>query len=247
MAINVRMSEENLKNNGKVYAVAFFSFIFLFILIFTTGQKIYGNINKTINDTKQIESDVKLLQSKIESLKTVNKGFSSSDVDMLSISFPEENPSLFMYSQLKELAKNNNIILENISFSPGSPLNESVLKSAIDFTISGTKESVDKFILELSDTAPLSGLGGMSFDKYVKEGETFKINMSVDIFYSPLPKTLPSQTNIVQYLTDDEKKSLNSLIGLKILTTLVSKPMPANEINIDPFTGGVATESGTHD
>src|SRR4030042_1298985 len=140
MAIDIKMSEGSLKNNGKVYAVAFFGFVFLFILIFTTGQKIYGNITKTINDTKQIESDVKLLQSKIESLKIVNKDFSSSDVDILSISFPEENPSLFMYSQLKELSKNNNIILDNFSFSSGSPLNESVFKSVLVFTISGTKE-----------------------------------------------------------------------------------------------------------
>ena len=83
--------------------------------------------------------------------------------------------------------------------------------------------------------APLAGIGPVNFSNVTTEEGLFVVNASVETYFSPLPKNLPSQSSYISVLTDDEKQTLNTLKSLKVLSVYVSQAKPADESAVNPF------------
>jgi hypothetical protein len=160
----------------------------------------------------------------------------SKSINNLSIAFPEEDSSLFMYSTLKELSTKDNIMIKDVVFSSSSSKDE-ISQANLGFVVTGTKESVVNFLNDLTKSAPLSGLGTISFSKYSNAGQELEISMTVDLYYSAYPKTLPNVDSIVSPLNEDEKNVYDNLTNLNILVNNNLTPMKANSEVVDPFMG----------
>jgi len=221
--------------NSKPYLIVFAGFVILFALIYATAGRIYNGMIKTINDSKEVEKDVGLLDSKINSLKTIKVDLGSDDVNSLNVAFPEEDKMLFLFSQLKELAKNDGVTLTNIDFTTPSVQEGDLSRSVINLSISGVKTSVESFMSSVAAIAPLAGIGPVNFSNVTTEEGLFVVNASVETYFSPLPKNLPSQSSYISVLTDDEKQTLNTLKSLKVLSVYVSQAKPADESAVNPF------------
>jgi len=67
--------------------------------------------------------------------------------------------------------------------------------------------------------------------------ETMKIGTSVEVYYSSLPKALPSSEKVINTLTPEEKEIYNYLTGLEVLVNTELTPSEAVDEDIDPFFG----------
>jgi hypothetical protein len=236
MSLEFKMDSARIKRDGKMYFVFILIFVVIAYFYYTTGGKYYTSISKTLKATKEIETDIRSLEAKISSLKSI-KDSTISDINALNISFPPEDPSLFMYSQLKVLSFNNNVELVDILFSSGSALDE-ISASMISFSVRGIKENVYNFISDLGKVAPLSGLGGMTFSDYVDSGGVIELSMAIDIFYSPFPKVLPDTDEVINSLTMEENDVYNTLTSLEVMSKAIFEAQEPNENLDDPFEGG---------
>lgn len=233
MALELKLDSAKFRRNSRFYAVFLVVFIITAYLFYSTGIKFYTGISKTLKNTDELKKDTELLEVKISSLKSIKEG-GVEDLNSLNISFQSEDPSLFMYSQLKKIALRNGVELRGISFSRGSVL-KNVSVSVINLSVRGIKENVFTFISELGQTAPLSGLGGMSITDYVETGGVLEISMMIEVYYSPLPKELPDTKEVVNSLTKEEKDVYDTLIKLEVLSQANFTAQAANENIDDPF------------
>ncbi len=234
MALELKMDTGKIKRDSKLYLIIGVIFIVMSYFFYTSGGKYYTSISKILKDTKETKTDIESLEAKISSLKSI-KDNSVTDLNALNISFQPEDPSLFMYSQLKALSFNNNVELVGTAFSEGTAIGD-ISVAVISFKIRGIKEGVINFITDLGKTAPLSGLGGMTFSKYAGTGDAFELDMSVNIYYSPLPKALPDTEKVVNSLTPEEEATYASLTDLKVLSKADFKAQePINNNIEDPF------------
>lgn len=233
MALELKMDSDKIKKEGRYYLIFALIFIVIAYFFYTTGEKFYTGISKSAKEIESIKSDNDILESKILSLRSI-KDSVNADVNALNVSFQSEDPSLFMYSQLKAIAAETGIELSEIAFSQGQP-SGSINVGVIGFTVKGIKDSVFNFISELTQSAPLSGLGAMSFSNYFQSGETMEIDMSVQVYYSPLPEVLPDTNEIVNSLTQEEKDAYEQLVKLKVFSVAEIKAQPQGDGDLDPF------------
>lgn len=234
MALDFKMDSNKIKGNSKIYFVYFLIISFFGFLFIYTGKSSYTKISLKLNELKELKSDIEALNNKIDSLKLVDKeGYS--DISHLTVSFPEEDPILFAYSQLKELSYQRSVVLQNVEFGLAKVQSDTISNSKLSFEIFGTKENVINYISEIESIAPLLGIGEISFAEYSPSGQEFTISASVDVYYSPYPKTLPSVDSAIVPLNENEKKAYKTLSELSVL---VSQNIIADSGNTDedPFT-----------
>jgi len=241
MSIELTMDSKKIKSDINTYGIVILVFLFILILYIFSGSKIYSNISPKLESNKELQSEILTLKTKAESLKNI-KDVDYGDIDVLSFSFPEEDSSLYMYSSLKQLAVKYNILISDISFSKPD-LSEGVSTTGISFIASGIKENMEYFLSDITKTAPISGLGTITFEKYPEAGSEFKPNISLKLYFSPYPKTLPAISSIVNPLNEDEKQIYKTLSELNVLFNTDIKPKKANETIEDPFYGMNSTNS----
>lgn len=240
MSLELKIDSNKLRKNSGLYVIIILIFVAVFYFYYSTGTKFYAAITKTLKDTRDIKFDINSIQAKISSLKTINKD-STPNVNALNIAFQSDDPSLFMYSQLKILSFNNKVEIMDIVFSQGPPVDD-ISVSVITFKVRGIKEDVLNFITALGKIAPLSGLGSMSFLNYVETGGLLEINTSVNLYYSPLPKVLPDTGKIVNNISGEEKSIYDTLTGLEILSQSNFVAQNPGGEDVNPF-NNVATAS----
>lgn len=240
MALELKMDSDKIKKEGKFYLIFTLIFVVVVYFFYSTGEKFYTGISKSLKEINATKTDIQLLESKIASLKSI-KNSNTSDVNALNASFQSEDPSLFMYSQLRVISANTNVELTDFGFSQGQPIG-SVNVAVVSFLAKGTKENVINFVTEVGQSAPLSGLGGMSFSDYVESGGTLGLHMSLEAYYSPLPEVLPDTNKIVNSLSEEEKTAYEDLVKLKVFSNTEIKAQSPSDIENDPFVYGVGTE-----
>ena len=242
MSLDVAKDTEKLKNNLNIYGIFTLIGLLMLLLFVTSGNRIYTNISEKVKVNKELESDISLLNTKVNALKKISN-LDYSDISVLSASFPEEDSSLFMYTSLKELSIKDNVFISKISFNPSTKTSGDISESSISFTASGSRDNILSFLVDITRSAPLSGLGTIYFEQYPADGGEFGLNMSVDVYYSPYPETLPDIAGVVSPLNDEEKKVYDILTHLKILMKSDLKPMNQNNQVEDPFSAYQTTES----
>jgi len=233
MSLSFKMDSTKFKRESGLYIIFIFVFMFASYFFYTTGKKFYTDISKILKETEEVKTDTELLTEKISSLKSIKNNFVS-DMNTINIIFQPEDPSLFMFSQLKVLSVNNNVQLLNIYFSEGPPVGN-ISTGVVGFTVKGIKEDVYRFFSDLSESAPLLGFGSMSFSGYVDSGDELELNMSLDVFYSPYPEVLPDTDKVVNPLTSDEIEAYENIKKLKILSKTDFIIQDPNDDFTNPF------------
>ncbi|KKQ56978.1 MAG: hypothetical protein US95_C0056G0004 [Candidatus Woesebacteria bacterium GW2011_GWB1_38_5] len=236
MAIELKLDKKSVGENSKTYSVFLLGFAILAGLFFVTGNKMYTKITKILEESEGLENDITLLQTKIDSLRLLDNEIQK-DTKSLRLAFPDEDPSLYAYTEIKELGRLNSIIFDSVTFSLGGGDKDSVALGNIGLDFSGNKDDVFSFISKLTKIVPIAGLGPISIGEFVELEETMKIGTSVEVYYSPLPKALPSSEKVINSLTPEEKEIYNYLTNLEVLVNTELTPSGAVNEEVNPFFG----------
>jgi len=234
MAIDLKVEGGKAKNSLNIYALYILIIFAVAALLIISGSRIYSDIAQKRQEIGSLESEVSKLNIKIDALKNINKE-DYADVSLLSVVFPEEDPLLFAYSQLNELALRNAVFIFDVNFDQDNSASKVISNGRLLFYASGPRDKLIKFLTELTKDAPLAGFDNLSFQKYPNASEIFTVNASVDYYYSPYAKEITSIDGSVIPLSENEKAAYESLINLKILSRHDIKPQPPSTEKIDPF------------
>ena len=151
-------------------------------------------------------------------------------VNTVAASLPEKNPALSMISQLRVLALTNGLLLENIKIGSAVP-SEGLFYVDITFGLEGTPPQVVSYLNSIKNQAPISTVEKA---KVNQSALGTRADVTVRVYYSAFPQQLPSLTEPVKELTEDEKAALNRLSALSLpaFTDLQAQPAGARE---NPF------------
>ena len=207
--------------------------IFIVVVIaILLANFLLGRIGE-LNSKSSVDLDQQSqLQQKLESLQKIDPTVLSESANAY-LSLPDKNPAVYVISQLKKYASEYGVTLTKINISgSGSPQAE-LSSASVQFGIEGEYQKVVDLIDRLSQTAPI-----MSIDR-VKITQSSLIGAeaqgTLNTYWAPFPKTLPSLTESVSNLTEDELAALEVLTSLEQPSFGELPPASSASARANPF------------
>lgn len=209
---------------------SFLPLIIVVILFFIVGTFAVSKITNVRDQITLSEKQKTVLNQKIKILQniknTINEG-SSASIDAL----PESNTSVVALSQIRSLANENNVVVSSLKSTAQSSAESSISTSDMSFDVNGEISQILNFLKSIDNFAPIARLTKVKFSG--NQG-LLSANVSIQIYWSPLPKIIPQITDATNDLTNDEITILEK-IKLLVSPRFSSVPASDTEGKPDPF------------
>jgi len=195
--------------------VPLFIIIVLFFILTNVG---FSKISQVQDEISQIKKDQSVLIDKLSLLRTVS-ATGAEDSDTTLNSLPDNNPSLLVVSQLRNLAAKSGLIVSSVKASADQGGGD--LKAvAVNFKIAGEKSVVNSFLLNIKTIAPITVLNKLKISEIdgIYSGE-----IMVNSFWSPLPTERPTTIEGFQDLTPEDNQML-TLVNSLVQPTFLNLP-----------------------
>jgi Tfp pilus assembly protein PilO len=227
---------ENLKRNYKSILISVTTIVFLVVLTFINANFVIGKINAVSSETSTIEARLETLQSRIAVLEAAVGSVEL--VNIAALAIPEKNPSVLLTGQLKSLALEHSVSIENLSITSTSISDdEPMLTYEVNFSaIGGDYESLSNFIDGLSTILPLVNLGSANIRSVTASGVESEIRLTA--YSAVYPESLPTSDQPLSGLSPQEQEILTSL---ETFRQIVSTPPESTEVPTrpNPFSPGI--------
>jgi len=189
-------------------SVYFLVSIILFIFGLRTGIAKISEQSSTLNEARKTQG---VLQQKESLLRQIETEVSS-QVDVLANVVPEKNPALIMISQIKNLALVSGVTIT--TFKIGAQ-NDAGMVSFVDlsYDADGALTSIIPFLNTVKTLAPISTIDTAKINQ---QGGVASANVRIRVYFAGYPTKLPSLTEVVNELTDEEEGLLDTLSGLTL-------------------------------
>jgi len=189
----------------------------------------FSRIGAQRDEIAAARQDENTLSQKENVLSSV-QGTVPTYVNTVAASLPEKNPALSMISQLRALAVTSGLLLDNIKVGSAVPT-EGLFYVDITFALEGTPPQVVSYLNSIKNLAPISTVEKA---KVNQSALGTRADVTVRVYYSAFPQKLPSLTEPVKELTEDERTALTRLSALSLpaFTDLQAQPAGLRE---NPF------------
>jgi Tfp pilus assembly protein PilO len=189
-------------------SVYFLVSIILFVFGARTGIAKISEQSSTLNEARKTQG---VLQQKERLLRQIETEVSS-QVDVLANVVPEKNPALIMISQLKNLALVSGVTIT--TFKIGAQ-NDAGMVSFVDlsYDADGALTSIIPFLNTVKTLAPISTIDTAKINQ---QAGAASANVRIRVYFAGYPTKLPSLTEVVNELTDEEEGLLDTLSGLTL-------------------------------
>lgn len=199
---------------------------FLFVVISRLGVSEITKQRKSLSD---IETTNIILSQK----QTLLRAFESNVSDYVSSTanaLPEKNSALSMVSQIKNLAALNGTLVSAVKI--GAETAQAGTSSVeITFGIDGLMSDLLNFLNSLASVAPISSIQKA---KVNSSAGIASADITIRAYSAPYPQRLPSLTEPITDLSNDEKTLLDTLSNLTLpLFTTLEPQQPA--VRDSPF------------
>lgn len=211
---------ENVLSIAKV-TLPLLVIIVLFIIL---GQFGFGKISQIQNQISTAENENKVLTQKLDILRNVSE-IGEAGADSVVAALPESNPSLFVWSQLKNLASTEGVTISELKASNPNIGTTGPSSANILFTLSGTRDQIKSFLGKISMFAPIAVVDKIKIAESAPGASTATI--TVKSFWAPFPLKIPAISDPITALTSEEQQTLQEVSNLIQPT-----------INIVPAVGG---------
>lgn len=154
-----------------------------------------------------------------------------SQADLTVSAVPPKNPVLAVISQLKNLSLAAGITLSNLKAGSGSKEQGGLSTVEISFDAEGTFGAVLSFIRTISSFSPLTTVEKVSL---TQTAGAARATISLRSFWAPFPEKIPSITEPISDLSNEEKKTLSKIQSLTPAPYTVVSPAGPGQRG-DPF------------
>ena len=227
------ISKDNIRiGSYKSLLIPLVLFVVLIALFAYIVNISYTKISAQVASIKSLRQDIAVFQNRIEGLRAFqDREFP--DSDKLLAALPEENPSLWMLSQIKRKAEENIITIQERNTSFSSSEGSGIASGNITFSAQGGKENMINFLLTFPKIAPLSKIARLELSMD-EEGTATTANVEISVYYAKLPQRLPEITEAVNKLTPEEEEMVGKLTKLELPEFTTLSPNSPFEVK-DPF------------
>ena len=201
--------------------------ILLFISLFF-GIRQVNFLNSQISESRKLEL---ILNNKVTILKSVDNKLYA-DMNVIDIALPSSSAVLFAVNQIRLQASRNSISLGNMISLKPVLLDNQITKNPIEVEVTGELSDVYNFIESFSNSLPLMDVVSVKFDK---SKTPLLVLLSINVYSTELPKTIPSVIGAVKELTDEEIKLMSDLLKYNLPEFTNLKPLENNQLKEDPF------------
>lgn len=218
----------------------------VFIIFITSILFLRPAINAINSNTEKLKQNKERLES-LEKKKDTLKSFQTQDreellnqqLQLISRYIPTTKPSLQALISLVTLSRNQSLQFSGITLNPGSiksqkkddavsrstedgaNIQQSLNKFELTFSIIGTKQSMETFVTQLKELAPMMRISKFStsfinkddLQRVVTDNENMLLtaNLGLEVYYQSMPDKLPAFEQELPLLTEEEKAFLDSL------------------------------------
>lgn len=200
-----------------------------------TWSFIVPQVKQILSDKSSLDQETARLEKikrKLNELKTINQNDLSERTNLALQAISPEKNFLDLLSNLEKAANKSSLAVESFQIIPGSLNVTQQGKLSLKMSIIGSLENVKNFLVSAESILPIVD---MKVVKIGIEKDIATTEISLDLSFLPLPKTLGSIDSPLPRLTVDEEKALSKLSGFdRSQNDLGGSDVPAGKDN--PFT-----------
>lgn len=222
---------KKIRANIKMLIVPISAIVILTIISFVFAGVILGKINAINSDLESASKTKNILETKISSLTQISDESLTNITETVNLALPEKNSALMSVSQLKSMAAEGSLILENVKV--GSEIKDTGGVSHVDlaFDVEGPTQGVISYLKQISSIAPINNLSKF---KLSSNESSVRASVTTLSYWASLPKTIPSVESPFEPFTADEQKLIDQITGLR--KPLFLKLNPGGDSGrVDPF------------
>lgn len=228
----MEMFSYNLKlgNSIKILIAPIVAVTVFIILLFLFVPRGISGINEKLKEYESAHSKEVLLSDKLDSLKKIS--ITSLDPqDITVVAMPSNNPVVWVISNMRRLSEEYGVEVGGISVGrQGVGGADKILSSVIDFECRAeSMEAFLSFVDDLTKTLPITSLDAVTVNK--KSGtdvNVFEGKVSLEVYWSEFPTTLPALTQPVNELTNEDLNLIGAVSryeSLSFVDLLPSEPV----------------------
>lgn len=230
-----------MNNISKYKPVAFplLATVALAFGIFWVGSFLFARINTVRSETRAMQSKNTVLSGRLTTLQSLDAGLRQS-ANTATLAIPEKNPAVLVTRQLRRLAQNHSVGIENLTITSSSLREgEEVLTHDIGFeVVASDYESVSGYISGLSNIVPLVNLATLKVE--TRPGRGYVAQLKLTAFSSAFPTELPALDEPLSGLSPAEQEILATLESFTRPDTGGTLPEPVDvEPRANPFSLGL--------
>lgn len=222
---------KSLENNLRVIVVPLGTLLAAIVIFVLAGNFIFGKITTLLADNDAAQRSKAVLRDKLSSLQST-QGQVSDYAQSLSTALPGDNTALVITSQLKSIAAENSLTLENFAVGP-EVKDQSISHVDVTFDASGPSQNIFNFIDETQTLAPINKVERLKLSGAGGGSSTGRGNIVVSSYWASFPTQIPAVSDPLQKITPDEQTMLQALSSLKQPQFL--DLTPASGGKADPF------------
>jgi hypothetical protein len=214
----------------------FFGFIMI-LLVFSVSL-VYSNTQRLFTKIEAAKADRFLLEERLAVLRDTEPDLGTNIAQTAVGVLPSENPSLLVISQIRKLATENSVTLDNVTLNARQIEGEEYPSVEINFKAKGAYSGVSKLIESLANYAPLMNLSQLKMSGIQNEIEA---QVSVQSFWTPFPTKLPALSEQITGLSNEERSLMDKLTNFKkadVFEVSSLKPQETEERE-DPFSSKI--------
>lgn len=203
--------------------------VFLFFVVGRFSISQITNLRDQINTAEKTRS---VLLNKLGVLHTISE-MPSSETNIALMAVPKNNPAILVISQIRLLATQNAVVVEDIRSSSMEGGTGGLSYTMTSFNVIGPREGVISFIEKMGEIVPLTFVEKVDLSESLGVSEA---NVYAKTYYAPLPETIPTITQAVSDLTQTDKEILSQVSNFTRLVDIEEDSMSApSAFNTNPF------------
>lgn len=228
--------KETLKQDLDTFVVPIVSFIVLIILSVVVTNIGYGKISEQKTQIEETTKKESVLRQKVQTLQSIDVNVIAHTDDVV-FAIPDFDSGPVVLSQIKTVAQERNIAVDNISVSQSSKEQTDLHNVNVRLSVTGEITNILEFVKSLQNIAPIYNV--LSVTISAREavagsvGSTISADISGESYWAAFPKTIPDSAQ--SGLTVEQNETLQKIAALrKPLLTQAPPSEPTDRTN--PFT-----------
>lgn len=216
---------KSLENNLRIMAFPVGSIVAIIIVAIVAGNLVFAKISELLAQNDAAQRSKIVLQEKLSSLQST-QGQVADFATNLTAALPNSNTSLAIASQLKAIALENGITLQN--FAVGAEIKEGLISHVdVIFDADGQSQNIFNFVDQTQTLAPINKVKRVKLTSAPNGGNS-TANILVSSYWSAFPTQIPAVSDPLQNITAEEQIMLEELSALR----------QPDFVQLSPETGG---------
>lgn len=184
-----------------------------------------------------IKNKIKILEIKAKELEEISGTDLQRKVQSALVAFPSDKDYTFIIGFLQKLSVESGVNLESVTLASGGSKNSSgILNFTVNLKVNAVSLSFDNFIEKIEYSQTVMKIGSLIIEK--SQGEQISATLNIEVYYSPIPKTLGSIDSPFQKLTEDEEvlaeKLVANLASVSVAPINIEQPSQQQPVNLLP-------------